>query len=122
MPVDKETVDILAETAILAGIFGLAREGAALSAALSAAAPGDANVAMVQATALISGRRYDEAGALLRDVVLAEDPDNSIAKAFLGFALKLSGKVTEAEQTCQEVLDADDDADAVTVAKALLAR
>ncbi|MCG8690627.1 MAG: YscG family type III secretion system chaperone [Minwuiales bacterium] len=120
MSTDQETLVLLAESATLASRFGMGEEAMTITEALSTALPDDENVVLIQATANIESRRFEEAAALLRDKVLAKNPDNSTAKAFLGLALHLTGKAADRDKVLQEVIDAGDDEDAVIVARDLI--
>jgi predicted Zn-dependent protease len=117
---DDETITLLAESAGLANRYGLLPEATAITDALLAAIPDDGNVMLLQATTHLGARRYDEAASILRDKILANDPDNSTAKAFLGMALHLSGKAADRDKVLQEVIDSNDDEDAVTIAQSFL--
>lgn len=48
--------------------------------------------------------RYDEAVSILRDQVLADEPDHMSAKCFLGIALSQKGQKLEAKELFQEVI------------------
>jgi len=119
MSIDQETLDVLTHTAVLAGTFGLAKEAESIIEAVIAVAPDDDNAMILKATTQLNARRFTTAAKTLRDSVLARSPDNTTAKAFLSLAHHLAGNPAERDRYRQEVLDANDDDDAVELVKDL---
>ena len=120
--VDPDTLDILAQTAALAGIFGLPKEAMTIVEAVSVAAadPDDDNVAIVLATAYLSGRRFDDAIGVLRDKVLARNPDNESAQAFLALTCHLANRRGECDTLCRGLIASGSDPEAVALARELM--
>ncbi len=99
----------LSEVGYMACFKGHVKEGEVIMEGVHAAAPDQIPVKIGLAVARISALRYPEAIALLRDEVLAEDPDNLTAKCFLGLALKESGQQEAARTVLEEVLARGDE-------------
>ncbi len=119
MPIDQETLDFLTHSAGLAGTFGLAKESKVIMDAVSAVLPGDENAMILEAATRLNARRFDAAVKRLRDDVLAKNPDNTAAKAFLALAHHLAGNPGERDRWRNEVIAANDDEDAVELVRDL---
>ncbi len=99
----------LSEVGYMACFKGMVREGAVIMEGIHAMAPDQVPVKIGLAVARISELRYPEAITLLRDEVLAQEPDNLTAKCFLGLALKESGAEAEARTVLEEVRERGDE-------------
>lgn len=117
MAVDEEVVKYLASTAMMAGAFGMSAKAVTIAEALVAARPDDVDVQVVAASAKMAAGKTDESIRMLRDKVLAEQPGRSDAKALLGVGLHLKGSAAERDRVFDQVLAADDDPNAVLIAK-----
>lgn len=118
---DDETMRILAKASNLAGMTGQHKEALEIAEAIRVILPDESNAAVVQANALLHAGKFTEAANILRDTVLANEPDNVIAKAMLGLSFHAAGQRTERDTVLQEVIESgSDDENAVGLAKGLL--
>ena len=119
MSIDQDTLDILSQSAVLAGQFGLTKEADTIVAAIMAVSPDDENAAILKAVTQLNARRHEDALKTLRDGVLAKNPDNTAAKAFLAATFHALDRQADYARLRQEVIDADDDAEAVKLVNSL---
>ena len=119
MSIDQDTLDILSQSAVLAGQFGLTKEADTIVAAVTAVSPDDENAIILKAAMQLNTHRYDDAVKTLHDGVLARNPDNTAAKAMLAMTFHVSGRQADYERLRQEVVDANDDAEAIKLVTSL---
>lgn len=117
MTLDEDVLKYLASTAMMAGAFGMRDKAITIADALLAARPDAPDAQVLVASAKLAAGQKDEAIALLRDKALAAEPDRSDAKALLGVALHLKGLTAERDSVFEDVIKADDDPNAVLIAK-----
>ncbi|MEM6546628.1 MAG: hypothetical protein AAF713_02670 [Pseudomonadota bacterium] len=118
---DDETLQIIASASHLASVTGQEKESFELVECLRVAVPDDETVETLRASAFIFASRFDEGEKILRDNVLAKNPENWRAKSLLGIALHGSGRATERDRVLQEVIDAKpEDVSALEIAESLL--
>lgn len=122
MTLNKETVQYLASTAVIAGAFGMKDRAVAISDALLAAMPDDIDAQVLAASAQLTAGRKEASIELLRDKVLQADPERTIAKALLGMAYDMTGETSSRDKLLAEVLEANDDPNAAQIAKDLMGR
>ncbi|MCP4979278.1 MAG: hypothetical protein GY935_02155 [Gammaproteobacteria bacterium] len=111
MALDNEALQIVAKLADLAGRYGLKEQVESMTNALREAAPDDENVRLVHAIACLRTEDFDKAAAILKDELLAANPKNDLAKAFLSMVYHFQQKEAERDRISKEILDAGDDAD-----------
>ncbi len=111
MALDNEALQIVAKMADLAGRYGLKEQVESMTNALREAAPDDENVRLVHAIACLRTEDFDKAAAILKDELLAANPKNELAKAFLSMVYHFQQKEAERDRISKEILDAGDDAD-----------
>ncbi len=111
MALDNEALQIVAKLADLAGRYGLKEQVESMTNALREAAPDDENVRLVHAIACLRMEDFDKAAAILKDELLAANPKNDLAKAFLSMVYHFQQKEAERGRISKEILDAGDDAD-----------
>lgn len=117
MTLDEDVLKYLASTAMMAGAFGMRDKAIIIADALLAARPDTPDAQVLVASAKLAAGQKDAAIALLRDKVLVAEPERSDAKALLGVALHLQGLTAERDSMFEDVIKADDDANAVLIAK-----
>ena len=121
MDIDDDLIKLLAELGFIAGGYGLIEQTDALVGALAALRPGSERPYLIQALARMN--LQDAAGAehILREQALRANPDSALAKAYLGMALHLQGRISERDRALNEALASGDaDEDALTLARHLL--
>jgi predicted Zn-dependent protease len=104
--VDTETVRLLTEIGFMAMSRGKQREAEAIFAGVQAVRPKSETPAIGLALTRIGARKLDEAIRILRDDALARNPDSAEAKCYLGMALKLAGRASEADKVLREAAGA----------------
>jgi predicted Zn-dependent protease len=114
-----ETVRYLAATAVIAGVFGMRDKALLISDALVSALPDNVDAQLIAASARLAAGQKRESEKILREKVLAVDPDRTIAKALLGMAHDMMQNFGERDKMVAEVLEAGDDADAIQLVKEL---
>jgi predicted Zn-dependent protease len=117
MKLDNETIQYLALTASLATMNGLRQQALDAAEALAAGRPNDPNTLMVVALAKMGSGKTEDGVKILQDKVLAAEPNRSAAKAMLGWAFSKLGRASDSERLARQVIDANDDAGAVEMAK-----
>lgn len=119
MQANTETVQTLLEVAFLAAGTGQLSHVQAICAGLEVVRPESEMPAVALATAQMSAGRHLEAVKLLQGAV-EKNPESDLAMSFLGLALKMSGLHDASRSVAQQVIDADNNAEAVALAKSLL--
>lgn len=114
---NDETVQYLASTAVIAGVFGMRDKALAISDALVAAMPDSVDANLIAASAKLTAGKKQESAKILREKVLAIEPDRTLAKALLSMAHDMMDEVGERDRLISEVLEANDDENAVTLVK-----
>lgn len=117
MALDAETLKYLAVTATLASTIGLRREAALAADAALAAAPDNPDVQLLVANVKLSEGKPEEAAKLLEERLLLKSPDRSDAKAMLSLIYNAMGRTAERDRIAQEVIDLNNDANAVELAR-----
>ena len=114
---NDETVQYLASTAVIAGVFGMRDKALMISDALVAAMPDSIDANLIAASAKLTAGQKRESIKILRDKVLAIEPDRTLAKAMLGMAYDMLNEAGERDKLVNEVLEAGDDENAVELVK-----
>lgn len=114
---NEETVQYLASTAVIAGVFGMRDKALTISDALVAAMPDSTDAQLIAASAKLTAGRKQESAKILREKVLAVDPDRTIAKALLSMAHDMMNELSERDKLIEEVIKADDDENATLLVK-----
>jgi hypothetical protein len=117
---NDQQIRLLAEVGFLAGGHRLSAQAEQISLALEQLRPDSEKPFLVRAMAQLNAQETDQAIRVLQEQALAKVPDSSIAKAFLGLAFHIAGRGNDKARILDEVLSADDDEDAVALARSLL--
>ena len=120
MDIDQELIELLAQVGLMAGAYCMAEEAEAITAVLENARPDSERPHIIRALTLINTRDPSGAARILRDKALKLNPSSSTAKTFLGMALHMEGRSSERDRVLTEVISANDDESAVTVARDLM--
>lgn len=120
MVLDPETLKYLGVTAVLAQSVGLRKQATMAAEAALAAVPDNVDVQLLAGIVKLGVGETDAGVKLLRDKVLAADPNRSSAKAYLGLAYHQMGLTSERNKLAQQVIDANDDPDAVQLTKSYM--
>lgn len=94
----------LLEVALLASRYGKPEEAGAILRALEGFRPGHASLKLGRALARIYSNRPAEAIPILAEDVLAADPGNTMARAFLGLAFFLTGQEERSREMLRSVV------------------
>ena len=119
MSIDDDLIKLLAELGFMAGGHGMIAQTNAIVGALEALRPDSERPYLIQALAQMNVRDAAGAERVLRERALGVNADSAIAKAYLGLALHMQGRISERDQALNEVL-ASEDEDAVALALDLL--
>lgn len=103
MNIQPKLLKSLLRVGYLACFKGLVEKGQIIMEGVHAARSNQIPVLIGLATARIYAAREDEAIAILRDRVLAAEPEHLTAKCLLGLALKQVGRTTESQRLLREV-------------------
>jgi len=103
MDISREFLRTLSQVGYLACFKGRIGEGEAIMEGAYAAQPEQIPTQVGLAIARICTGQYVEAVDILRDQVLAVEPNHMTAKCFMGLALKQTGQKEEATRLLQEV-------------------
>jgi len=114
-----ETVQTLMEIALMAGGHGRVAEAQAICIGLQVVRPESELPAVALAIAQMNAGRHTEAAELLRSAVI-KNPESDTAMSMLGFALRKCGLMQASRDVAQQVVDANNDPQAVGLAKAIL--
>lgn len=120
MDIDDDLVRVLAELAFIAGGYGLVAQSDAIAAGLEVIRPDSERPHLVRAITRLNLNDAASAEHILREQALKANPNSSMAKAFLGVALHMQGRINERDRMLTTVTVADDDDDAVKIAQELL--
>ena len=116
---NEETVQYLASTAVIAGVFGMRDKALAISDALVAAMPDSTDANLIAASAKLTAGKKQESAKILREKVLAVEPDRTLAKAMLSMAHDMMNELTERDKLIDEVIEAGDDENAIELVKGI---
>lgn len=119
--VSADMLQTLGEVAFVATACGLWNHAEDIFNGIKAVRPWSELPVISQALARMSVFDDGRAIELLSNEALAINPDNEIAKAFLGMALKRCGFAQKAQETLEEVVENASDERAVEVAKTVMA-
>ena len=114
---NEETVQYLASTAVIAGVFGMKEKAIAISEALVAAMPDNTDAHLIAASAKLTAGQKRESIKILREKVLAVEPDRTLAKALLSMAHDMMNEYGERDKLIADVLNAGDDENAIELVK-----
>ena len=114
---NEETVQYLASTAVIAGVFGMREKALTISDALVAAMPDSTDAHLIAASAKLTAGQKRESAKILREKVLAVEPDRTLAKALLSMAHDMMNEHGERDRLIAEVMDAADDDNAIELVK-----
>lgn len=120
MEIDDDLIKLLAELAFIAGGYGMVAQSDAIAAGLEAIRPDSERPHLVRAITRLNQKDAATAEHILREQALKVRPESAMAKAFLGVALHMQGRLSERDRTLKEVVAANDDEDAVHIANDLL--
>ena len=67
-------------------------------------------------------KEFDACKKILTEKVLAKEPDSSVAKAHLAWVYHDEGKLRERDELVEQIVAANDDANAVKIANELKAQ
>lgn len=123
MELDEAIVKLLGELAFIAGGYGMIAESSVIVDGLQKVRPGSAQPYLIQAMTQLNASRADEAERVLRENALTLEPDSSMAKALLGVALHMQGRLRERDDILSKVISSgDEDEHALNIAKDLYLR
>lgn len=120
MDIDDDLIKLLAELAFIAGGYSMVAQSDMIATGLEAIRPDSERPHLVRAITRLNLKDAVTAERILRDQALKIQPNSSMAKAFLGVALHMQGRLNERDRTLREVTAAHDDEDAVQIANDLL--
>ena len=120
MDFDDDLIKLLTELAFFAGGCGMVAQSDAIATGLEVMRPGSEGPHLVRAISRLNQNNAELAERILREQALKAQPDSSMAKAFLGVALHMQGRLNERDNTLKEVIAINDDEDAVRIAHDLL--
>lgn len=120
MELPANLLKTLTEIGLAAGGYGLKAEAERIFTAVQLLRPESDTAYIGLAVAQLGAGQYDQAATILRDQALKTQPDSSLAKSFLGLALKQAGRNAEADKVLNEVVAANDHPQAVALAQTLL--
>jgi thioredoxin-like negative regulator of GroEL len=108
-----ETRQLLTEIGMLACVTNQVAAAERIAAGLAAIAPGSREAVICSALAAMTAGRADEAADRLNGLAEAGDPYGAV---FLGFALRLAGRTSEAERVLSNIPAGAAEADALAAA------
>ena len=117
--IDTDILQKMMEVGYVAAGSGQWMEAAAIFDGVQAARPGSEYPDIGMAIVLLNAARTDDAIKTLQDS-LEEHPESDLAKSFLGLALRQAELTTESDRLLNEVIEADRDPKAVSLAISLL--
>lgn len=120
MEVDREALQLIAATATLTGSHGWKEPTEKMLAAVVAARPSDPDALAMVASIQLMLNDVEGAKARIAEQVMPIAPKHSFAKAVLVMVHHSKGEAAERDALCKAIIEADDDADAVTVAKEVM--
>lgn len=121
MDIDDDLIKVLAELGFIAGGYGMIAQTEAIVGALQTLRPHSERPSLIEALARMNAQDAAGAERVLREQALKVNPDSAMARAYLGLALHLQGRMNERDRALQEALAAGDaDEDAATLARHLL--
>lgn len=120
MDFDTRYLQLLCEIGMVAGSHGQVAKANAIFDGLIAVRPDHPSPPIGKATVLLNTGRFDEAIDLLQNTVLANDPHNLTAKAFIGMAHAMASRNNEARSILQEVTESGSEDTAVSMAESIL--
>ncbi|HOB61155.1 MAG TPA: HrpB1 family type III secretion system apparatus protein [Candidatus Competibacteraceae bacterium] len=109
MNMDDDLIKLLAELGFIAGGYGLIAQTDAIVGALEALRPDSERPYLIQALARINFRDAAGAERILREQALKLNPDSAMAKAYLGLALHVQGRINERDRILEEAIASGDE-------------
>ena len=109
MNMDDDLIKLLAELGFIAGGYGLIAQTDAIVGALEALRPDSERPYLIQALARINFRDAAGAERILREQSLKLNPDSAMAKAYLGLALHVQGRINERDRILEEAIASGDE-------------
>jgi len=116
----KKLLPLLMEIGFLAADHAKGGEALKIFRAVEAVAETKEYPRIGAGYALIANGKFDEAIAVLNEQVLKEHPENAIAKAYIGLALRAKGMFKESDELLKAVIDDNKDEHGTSLAKAIL--
>ena len=120
MDFDDDLIRLLAELGFIASGYGMIDKSDLIAAGLRSIRPQSEQPHLLQALTRIGRNEAEAAERILREQALKNQPDSSMAKAFLGVTLHMQGRMTERDRVLNDVVAVNDDTDAVRIASDLL--
>jgi hypothetical protein len=102
----EDIIEILTQTAMLAGSNSMHAEAAAIVRLMDSLLPQSLKVALTRAYCQASTGAVDKACIFLREQVIPQHPESLFAKAFLNFLENISGKTNDIDDI-EELLDSE---------------
>ncbi|MEM8819255.1 MAG: hypothetical protein AAGE90_07005 [Pseudomonadota bacterium] len=120
MEVDREALQLIAATATLTGSHGWKEPTEKMMDAMFAARPADPDALAMVASIQLMLNDVEGAKKRIADHVMPIAPEHSFAKAVLVMIHHSKDEKAERDALCKAIIAADDDPDAVTVAKEVM--
>ena len=120
MEIDKKMLQLLTEIGFFAAGNGFFVEAEKIFEGIQAVRSESEYPHIGLAWAKINAHKPEEAIAVLKEKALKLNPDNDLAKSYLGLALRLANLNHESESVLQEVVESGRNAEAVNMARAVL--
>jgi hypothetical protein len=120
MDVDSKSLQLLMELGFLAGGYGYMHEAEVIFEGLKAIRPENESPLIGLAFARMNNNQMEDSIRILETEALRVNPNSDLARAFLGFALKLTGRVEQSHVLLKQVVERNRDQAAVNMAKGIL--
>ncbi len=121
MDMETKMTKLLMEIGFLASGLGMTAKADTIFDAAMVLKPKAENAWVGKAVNRMNAGSPEEAVDLLREKALSVNPDSDAAQNFLGLALKLAGRASEAETVLARVAAQSKEKEAVAMARNLLA-
>jgi hypothetical protein len=120
MDIDSRSLQLLLEVGLLAGGYGWMKEAEVIFEGLRAVRPENESPLIGLAIAKMNNNQAEESIRILETEALNTNPESDLARAFLGLALKLAGRVEQSRLLSEQVVGRNRDQAAVNLAKGIL--
>ena len=122
MRFQPKELELLVNVAFVAGAQRMLKEVQEITSTVRVLQPENRNVAICQAIAWLRTGGVPQAEEILREQILAHDPENSDARSLMSLVHYLKGDKTLSKQTAEKVLAAKCDSKTKRLAQEILAK